>query len=97
MFDTTGLGLKYGNSIANAGIYLAGISPGLVGALASGLFVSKSSWTSRAVGFAVGEGLAVSTAFMFLCGISGPNGRSFGSCAADLPVGLLSLVLPKSQ
>ncbi len=97
MFDTTGLGIKYGNDIANAGIYLVGISPGLVGALASGLFVTKSTWTSRAVGFAVGEGLAVSTVFLFLCGISGPNGRSLGSCAAELPVGLLSLVLPKSQ
>ena len=95
MFDTTGLGIKYGNSIANAGIYLVGISPGLVGALTSGLFVTKSTWTSRAVGFAVGEGLAVSTAFLFLCGISGPNGKSLGSCAAELPAGLLSLVLPK--
>ena len=100
MFDTTGLGIKYANDLANAGIYLVGISPGLVGALSSGLFVSKSTWTSRAVGFAVGEGLALSSVFLLFCGVSGPSGRSLGSCAAALPGALpgaiLNFVLPRS-
>lgn len=97
MFDTTGLGLKYGNDLANAGIYLVGISPGLVGALASGLFVSKSTWTSRAIGFAVGEGVAVSSVVMLFCGASGPNGRSLSSCAGALPGVLLRVVVPRSS
>ena len=74
--------------------WLFGLSPGLVGALASGLFVSKSTWTTRAVGFVVTETVVVGSALMFFCSMSGPNGRSLSKCAVDVPVGLVRMVLP---
>ena len=79
--------------LINLPIYFTFLAPGLAGALVSPLFVTKSSWTTRGVGFAVGEGAALTLVFLFLCGISGPNGKSLTSCALQLPMGLASLAL----
>ena len=79
--------------LVNVPIYFTFIAPGLAGALVSPLFVTKSTWATRGVGFAVGEGAALTLVFLFLCGISGPSGKSLGSCALQLPMGLASLAL----
>ena len=73
------------------------ISPGLVGALASGLFVSKSTWTSRGVGFLAGEAVAVSGLIMIICGGSGGFGRGALTCLAQVPGALTSFVLGDSS
>lgn len=60
------------------------LSPGIVGALTSGFFVSKSSWTSRTVGFAVGEGIGVAYALAAACSFAASQG-SRESCLAKIP------------
>ena len=77
--------------VENLPFFIHVTTPGLVGALASGLFVSKSTWTSRGVGFLVGEGVAVGALYLFVCQISGANGRSLGACLADIPITLSQL------
>ena len=77
---------------------LYGLSPGLVGALASGLFV-KPTWTTRAVGFVVGEVAIMGTLMFGFCTISGANGKTLSQCAVDVPVGLVGALFaaPKKR
>ena len=59
-------------------------SPGLVGAAASSLFVSQSTWTTRAEGAAIGYATVIVPVFLLIYRISGPSGRTFDHLPGDL-------------
>jgi hypothetical protein len=64
--------------------FLFGAAPGVAGALASGFFVNKSTWTSRAVGFAVGEVVVLGGLALAGCGYVNMD-KPAGYCLTSIP------------
>lgn len=64
--------------------FLYAASPGIVGALASGFFVAKSTWTSRAVGFVVGETVVLGGLAFAGCGFTSMD-KPAGYCLISVP------------
>ena len=64
--------------------FLYAASPGIVGALASGFFVAKNTWTSRAVGFVVGETVVFGGLAFTGCGFLNLD-KPAGYCLINAP------------
>ena len=77
--------------------YTVALVPGLAGALLSPLFVSKNTWGTRAGGFLAGEVLVVLPAYLFVCSLSGANGRSLASCGASLLTAPFDMMKPTQK
>jgi hypothetical protein len=71
--------------------FLFGAAPGIAGALASGYFVNKNTWTSRAVGFVVGEVVVFGSLAFAGCGYVNLD-KPAGYCLINVPMEAPSLI-----